>query len=738
MAGKFSLEAIIKAADRFSRPIAKMQSRLGRFAASAKVSLSGANAMADKLGGALKKVGLAAVAAGAVAGAGMANVVTTGMEFEQTLINAAAKFPGEVKKGTEAFQKLEETAKRIGSETEFTSAAAAEGLNFLAMAGFNAEQSVAALPGVVDLATAAQIELGQASDVATDSLGAFNLMTNDAAQLGQNLARVNDVIAKTTTTANTDVEQLFEAMKNGGPVATSAGASLETFAAMAGELANAGIKGSAAGNTLKNMFARLAAPPSEAAKALKKLKIETLDSSGNLRDITAIIGELNEKTRGMGTGVKSGILTDIFGLRAVAGATVLLNSGQKKLESYRATLEGAAGASKKMAGTMRDSTLNDFKSFESAVEGVKIAIFDVVKGPLREIVQSMIAWTRANKEVIATGVTDFIAWLRDNLPAIVKWGKRIGIIVGIFTAVAAAVKVAMGIVAAFNAVAAMNPYVLIALAIVAAIALIVAFWPEISGFFSDLWDHVKRIASDIADFFVGIWNSVVAFFTPIFEAVKSVVVGVFEFIVGLAKMYFGFLKMIWTPIIAVFAVIWEAVKAVFSAVWDGIVAAATAYFGWLHKIWSPVIDVFLVIWGAVKNAFVAAWDAVVAYAKVIFEKVKRVWAPIKDFFSSLWDGIAETFQKIVGTIVDKVTSVVDAIRAIGRGDDPPTPTPVEPSVVPPQERSAKSMAEELAGTPTGGGGEWFGELNVNAPPGTATVGKQPKRGRINLQPSGAF
>src|SRR5690606_8330190 len=387
MAGKYSLEAIIKAQDRLSRPIGKMQSRLARFGAAAKVSLRSAHAMADKLGAGLKKVGLAAVAAGAVAGAGMANIIRTGAEFEQTLINAAAKFPGEVKKGTKAFQLLEETAKRIGSETEFTSAAAAEGLNFLAMAGFNAEQSVAALPGVVDLATAAQIELGQASDVATDSLGAFNLMTKDAAQLGKNLARVNDDIAKTTTTANTDVEQLFEAMKNGGPIATAAGASLETFAAMSGELANAGIKGSAAGNTLKNMFARLAAPPSEAAKALKKLGIETKDSGGNLRDITAIIGELNEKTQGMGTGIKAGILTDIFGLRAVAGATVLLNSGQQKLEDYRKTLEGAAGASQKMAGTMRDSTLNDFKSFESAVEGVKIAIFDVVKGPLREVVQ---------------------------------------------------------------------------------------------------------------------------------------------------------------------------------------------------------------------------------------------------------------------------------------------------------------------------------------------------------------
>lgn len=447
---KFSLEAIIKAQDRFSRPIAKMQTNVARFTRSAQSGLKNVDAMAGKLASGIKAVGLAAVAAGTIGALGMANVVMTGMEFEQSLINASAKFPGEVKKGTDAFKKLEETAKRIGSETEFTSKAAAEGLNFLAMAGFNAEQSVAALPGVVDLATAAQIELGEASDMATDSLGAFGLMTQDAIQLGKNLARVNDVIAKTTTTANTDVVQMFEAIKDAGPVATSAGASIETFSALVGELANAGIKGSVAGTTLKNVFLRLAAPPTEAAKALDKLKVKTQDSAGNMRDVFDILEDIKKKTEGMGTATKSGVLNEIFGMRAIAGANVLLAAGSDKLRTYRGTLEAATDASKKMAATMRDSSLNDLKSFESAVEGVKIAIFDVVKGPLREILQSLTMWTRENKDVIASGFLEYLTKIRENLPEIVLWSKRIGIGLAVFFSVAAAVKVATVALAAWS------------------------------------------------------------------------------------------------------------------------------------------------------------------------------------------------------------------------------------------------------------------------------------------------
>lgn len=736
MAGRFSVEATIKANDRLTRPVLKMGRETERFGRRASRAMAGANRLASRFMSGLKGVGIAAGTAGAALGLIGRNIVGVGMEFEQTLINAAAKFPGEVNKGTAAFQKLEDTAKRIGSETEFTSAAAAEGLNFLAMAGFNAEQSVAALPGVVDLATAAQVELGQASDVATDSLGAFNLMSKDAAQLGKNLARVNDVIAKTTTTANTDVEQLFEAMKNGGPVATSAGASLETFAAMAGELANAGIKGSAAGNTLKNMFARLAAPPTEAAGALKKLKIETLDANKNLRDVPEILGELNEKMKGMGTGEKSGFLTDIFGLRAVAGANVLLASGEDKLKSYRGALEGASGASAAMAAKMRDSTANDFKSFESAVEGVKIAVFDVVKGPLREVVQSMIAWTRANKDMIATKVREFVQWIKDNLPEIIKWGKRIAVVVGVFVTLAAVVKT---VAAALAVLVPVGKFIIgllssFMLPLTLFVAALVIFWPQIKAFFKGLWETIKSVAVSIADFFVGIWNSVAGFMGPIWESIKSFAEGAFEFIVGIATLYFGYLKAIWTPVIAVFKFIW-----------DTVVAAATFYFNALKVIFQPLIDVFVAIWNAVAEQFSAAWDRMVVGAHKFVAVLKKIWEPLKGFFAKLWDGIVDTFKAVLGPVLDAIMKAVKAVQDIGKdtlgkGDQPgkggsKKPGSIQPVSFTPQVVSTTAAAvsrsiEESQSVERA-------ELTINDPTGRAVLSKPPKgASRIRMQRSG--
>lgn len=444
MAGRFSVDAVFKAIDRMSRPIAKMQSRMERFTRTASRRVERLSAATAKIDRGFQRAGLAVVAGGAAMGGALAHVVRTGAEFEQTMISAASKFPGQIRQGTEAFAELERTARMVGGTTEFTASQAAEGLNFLAMAGFNAKQSVAALPGLVNLATAAQLELATASDIATDSLGAFGLMTNDPLQLAKNLGRVNDVLAKTANSANTTVEALFEAIKEGGPVATSTGASIETFAALAGELANAGIKGSVAGTTLKNVFLRLAAPVGESAKALKSMGIATSDAQGNMRGVIDILGDLQKATEGMGTARRAGILEQIFGKIPIAGVNVLLTSGADKLRDFNRQLVAADGYADQVAATMRNSTANDIKNFTSAIESVTLAIFDVVKAPLRDIVQSVTDWTRANEGLIKTRVEETLTKIRKNLPEIVKWAKRIGAGIGAYIAFSAAVKVAHG------------------------------------------------------------------------------------------------------------------------------------------------------------------------------------------------------------------------------------------------------------------------------------------------------
>lgn len=555
MAGRFSVEAVFKAVDRVTAPVSRMQNRVGKMTRSMGNGFDRLNKKVGKFASGVKKGALAVTAALALSTGAMANVISTGADFEQTLVAAAAKYPGEIRKGTEAFEQLEQAARKTGSATEFSASEAAGALNFLAMAGFDAEASVAALPGVVDLATAAQVDLATATDVASDSLGAFGLMTKDATQLGKNLARVNDVIAKTTTSANTTVESLFETIKEGGPVATTAGASLETFSALAGELANAGIKGSQAGTTLKNMFLTLAAPTAGSAKILKRLGIQTQDASGDMRDIVDILGDLNGALDGLGTAERSGVLEGIFGKIPIAGVNVLLGSGSDRLREYRGELEGASGASSTMASVMRDTLQGRLNSLKSAVEGVKISIFSMTNGPLADAIDKTTEWVRANEQLIATNVGEFLAGIISNFENIVKWAKRIGIALAVFFTLSMILKTLVLVMTAVNLVMAANPIVLIVLgimALIAAVAAAIIWWDELKAAFLGLPGPVKAAIAVIMGpigWFIGAaalimenWEPIKGFFSDlwtgvvgIFDAAVAKIMGVVDKVKGAAS-----------------------------------------------------------------------------------------------------------------------------------------------------------------------------------------------------------
>jgi len=575
MAGRFSVEAVFKAVDRVTAPISRMQNRVGKFTRSMNRGFNKLNRSVGKFASGVKRGALAITAALAISGAAMANVIGTGAEFEQTLVNAAAKFPGEIRRGTEAFEQLEAAAKKTGSTTEFTASQAASALNFLAMAGFNAESSVAALPGVVDLATAAQVDLATATDVASDSLGAFGLMTKDASKLGINLARVNDVIAKTTTSANTTVEALFETIKDGAPVATTAGASIETFAALAGELANSGIKGSKAGTTLKNMFLSLSAPGTGAAKILKRLGVQTKDANGDMLDIVDILDQLGGSLDGLGTADRSGVLEGIFGKIPIAGVNILLASGSDRLREYRKELEGASGASSKMASVMRDTLQGRLNSLKSAVEGVKISIFSMSSGPLADAIEKTTEWVRVNEKLISTNVGGFLADLINNFGSIVKWMKRIGIGLAVFFTLATILKTLALILTVVNLVMAANPIVLIILGImllIAAIAAVIIWWDELTQAFLEGGKAMDIIVAGI-----------------------GFLMGPIGWLIAAAALIFKH----WEPIKGFFSDLWVGVVNIFDSAIDKIMAVVDKVKGAA----SAIVDTISSIGGGVADFF---------------------------------------------------------------------------------------------------------------------------------------
>lgn len=304
----------------------------------------------------------------AIMARGVGSVVTEFISLDDALFSASAKFKDVnllTAEGRGIMEQLRVTARRVGGTTQFTATQAAQGLDFLALAGFDAVQSMSLLPGVTDLATVAQIDLGRATDIATDAMGAFGLKTDDVAQAQKNFLRVNDIMALTMSRTNTNIEDMFEAIKKGAPTFVAASQSVESFSALVGVLANAGIKGSEAGTQLKNVMLRLGSTAN--IKKLGSLGVAVADSSGNFRDILDIAADVEVALKGMGSVKRTNILDVLFGKRSVTGVSVLLREGASTIKLFRDELLNAAGVSQQMADIMRQSLGNIVKSLTSAL-----------------------------------------------------------------------------------------------------------------------------------------------------------------------------------------------------------------------------------------------------------------------------------------------------------------------------------------------------------------------------------
>jgi TP901 family phage tail tape measure protein len=378
------------------------------------------------------------------------------VEFDHQIVSAAVKFP-EISKNigaipiraTEAFGKLQKVAREVGATTKFTAGEAAEGLNFLAMAGFNAEQSMELLPKTTELAISTNVDLARATDIATDALFAFGLATKDASKLGERLGRVNDVMAATIVSANVDMEQLFETMKFAGPVAKSVGVSIEEFAAATGIMGNAGIKGSLAGTALKNAFLRLAGPVGKAKALMKKLGIVTMDARGDFLPFADILEQVNRATAHMGTGQRGAALGVIFGKRAVAGMNILLDKGADRLRAYTHQLRNSKGMAKAMADEINKSLKNRLLQLKSALLEVGFRILESFTGEGPEALDRLI------EKVRNFDVTPIVEGLREVINVLKFLAKHIDKIIFGFKLFIAAVTVAKinRMIVAFEALA---------------------------------------------------------------------------------------------------------------------------------------------------------------------------------------------------------------------------------------------------------------------------------------------
>src|SRR5690625_107206 len=278
-----------------------------------------------------------------ILGAGAA-ALKVGMDFESGMseVQAISGATGE------QLEQLEEQARTLGSETRYSATEAANGMSFLARAGFEVNEITAAMPGLLDLAASSNMDLGRAADIASNILSGFGYEAGEA-------GRVSDVLAKGASSANTNVEQLGGAMQVVAPIASTLGLEIEGMTAAVGLMSDAGIQGEQAGRMLRQGFLRLADPTGKAADLVEELGINVFDADGNMKEMDGVVAELEKGLKGMDAQTKAAALSTLFGAQSTAGWSALLDRGSDELAEYTEELQNSEGAAAEMAKVMQDN-----------------------------------------------------------------------------------------------------------------------------------------------------------------------------------------------------------------------------------------------------------------------------------------------------------------------------------------------------------------------------------------------
>ncbi len=501
----------------------------------------------QQVAGRLRGGGAVALGAATAAGYGAGRFLAPAVSFDREVARVGALT--RLDKSDPQFTALREQAKKLGAETQFTSRDAASGQAFLAMAGFTPRAIQAALPGVLNMALAGGMDLGESADIGSNILSQFHLDPKE-------MDRVSDVLTAAFTRTNTDLTNIGEAMKYAGTGMAGLGVSVEQTTAMIGVMANVGLRGSIAGTGLQTTFSRLAAPTGKAASALKELGVNVAYATGKMRPAEAVLADIYKAVHKYGDVDQLSFFKDIAGEEAAKSFQALVQSaGSGELQKLLGELKKAQGESATVARKMADNLDGDLKNLDSAWEGLRIQIEELVDGPLRGLVQgisnvvgAMTTWARENP-----GLTKALLTVGGSALAVTAITGGLSLAIGLLLGSVAKLKLGFALLTGTKGLGRAIPlFTQLRAAIfsllrgVARLALrlsgIPALWSVITGAFSMLgsalslllspigligaafvaagllvWRYWEPIKAFFTGFFAGVWEAL----TPLREAFSS-------------------------------------------------------------------------------------------------------------------------------------------------------------------------------------------------------------------------
>lgn len=549
------------------------------------------------------------------------------------------------------FDQLRNVAIKLGKDTAFSSKEVADAMTMMAKAGWNSQQIIDGMSGVLDAAAASGEDLASVSTIVADAITGFGLEAKES-------TRVADLLTKAANDGTIDITDLGESFKYIAPVASALGISIEDVTTAVEAMSKSGIKGSQAGTSLRTMLAAMVKPTDKQAKAMEELNLQITNSDGSFKSLDDIYAQLRTSMSGMTDEQKAHYATVLAGREGMSGLLSVLNMTQEEYDALGESMDNAGGTAKRTAKIMQDNLKMDLEQLGGSLETAAIKIGDIFIPKLRKWIQSL--------EDIVDKFSELDPSTQESMvklglfaaaigPVILVLGKFSSALGSIFTfagklpqTIKTVQTMGQGISTAFSSLAGsvgMSTGAMLGTitAVVAIIAVLVAafvnlwknneefrdkitsIWEEIKSTFERLTqgivDKVNELGFDFESFselLKGIWQGICDFLAPLFESTFQQISDTFSFvtdiILSILDVFVGLFTGDWNQV-------WNGIKGIFEATWN-----------FIKNTFSNVIDTILAIFGTTKEEISTKWT--------------ELWQSVKDWFEEKWNEMLTFFSEL--------------------------------------------------------------------------------------------